>query len=350
MGSWREQRKFLLRAAYIAVWVALIAAAVTVAVKWALPLVLAAVTAVLLHRPLRHITVGGRPIRRIFAAALVTLVVAAVGGVLLLVGWRVAVWAQGQLSADAPGRWLSAAGEMLRGMVGRLSRGRSAEIGSLTDALIGGIGEKVGGWLSSLAAGILQFTAEGLPRLLLAVFVWFLGTVMLLMDYEGLRAAALAPLSEKKRALVTGAIGCCFETARSMVGAYGLLCLITFAELGVGLSLLRIPGAWGLSALIAVVDILPVLGVGTVLIPWAAVCFISGGAARGAGLLALYLVISVVRNVTEPHLISRKAGIHPLLTLSLMYIGGRAAGIAGIFLFPFAGVLAARLYAEGYFG
>ena len=61
-----------------------------------------------------------------------------------------------------------------------------------------------------------------------------------------------------------------------------------------------------LAALIAVIDILPVLGTGTVLIPWAAVEFIMGNTAKGTSLAALYIVITVVRNFAEPKIIGKQ--------------------------------------------
>jgi sporulation integral membrane protein YtvI len=122
--------------------------------------------------------------------------------------------------------------------------------------------------------------------------------------------------------------------ARRYLRAYLLLWLITFAEMFLGLSILGIPYAFLLAILIAVVDFLPVLGTGTVLIPWAACSLLTGNQRTGFGLLILYGVSVIVREVAEPRLVGAQLGIHPLLSLFAMYAGLRFFGLPGMLLSP----------------
>ena len=320
--------------------------------RWALPVVLAAVTAVALHRPQRWLTRKTHISRRFFSVVLVCVLVALAGGLIVLLGWRLAV-AVGQLLEDGQlFETLSGSGDTLRSLAERLAAQFPTEAArqwvlDAADAVIGSISEVVSGAVTSLAAATVSFAATNAPRLLLYFFIWFLTTVFILVDYDGLRAAALVPFSPARRTHIETAVRLCGKTAGRMAGAYGLLMLITAVLLGVGLSVLRIEHAVGLAALIAVVDILPVLGCGTVLLPWSAVCLFAGDVGTGVGLLVVYAVITVTRNLVEPRLISRRTGIHPLLTLLLMYAGLRVAGVAGILLFPFLGTVGVQLYKQG---
>ena len=121
--------------------------------------------------------------------------------------------------------------------------------------------------------------------------------------------------------------------------AYLVLLLLTFAQLFLGFCILRVEYAFLLAALIALVDILPVFGVGTVLIPWAAVELLRRQLRLGIGLLILYGVVSLVHQVTEPKLVGKSLGLHPLLTLAAGYVGFQLFGVLGMALAPLVALL-----------
>lgn len=121
--------------------------------------------------------------------------------------------------------------------------------------------------------------------------------------------------------------------------AYLLLLLLTFCQLFLGLSLLRVEYAFLLSLLIALVDLLPILGVGTVLVPWAMVALLRHDPYRGIGLLVLYLIMTVLRQVLEPRLLGKSLGLPPLLTLFATWVGWQLLGVFGMVIAPFAALL-----------
>jgi predicted PurR-regulated permease PerM len=112
--------------------------------------------------------------------------------------------------------------------------------------------------------------------------------------------------------------------------AYLTLTGVTFAELLAGFLILKVENAPAAALLVACVDILPVLGCGTVLAPWAAVCFFGGNGGRGVGLLVLLAAVWATRQFLEPRLVGRAAGIHPFLALCTTYLGLRIFGAAGL--------------------
>ncbi len=122
--------------------------------------------------------------------------------------------------------------------------------------------------------------------------------------------------------------------------------LITFFELWIGLSVLKIKNAYLWALVIALIDFLPVLGTGAVMIPWAIYCALSGNTALAAGLAVLYLVITVVRNFVEPKIVSQQIGINPLFTLFSMYLGLKLFGGAGLVIFPIILIVTIKYYKE----
>lgn len=112
------------------------------------------------------------------------------------------------------------------------------------------------------------------------------------------------------------------------------LSAVTGTIVTLGLLLLRVSYAPFWALLVAVVDAVPVLGTGTVLLPWALICLIQGNSLRAVGLLLTYAAALVTRTVLEPKLVGRHLGLDPLVTLLCLYAGYRLWGIGGMILAP----------------
>jgi sporulation integral membrane protein YtvI len=110
----------------------------------------------------------------------------------------------------------------------------------------------------------------------------------------------------------------------TIVGIIGIL----------GLIILRNPYALMIGLIMAVLDFLPIVGSGSVLIPWALYQFFTGQISQGIGLLALYGVITVVRQVLEPKIMGEQIGIHPLVSLISVFVGYKVFGFSGILIGP----------------
>ncbi|MCL2421286.1 MAG: AI-2E family transporter [Defluviitaleaceae bacterium] len=113
----------------------------------------------------------------------------------------------------------------------------------------------------------------------------------------------------------------------------------------VGLWMMGSPYAMMLGLAIAVLDSLPVVGAGLVLWPWAGYAFFAGQHSLGAGLLVLYGVVTVIRNVLGPRILGDQIGMHPLAALMAIFVGIKAFGAAGILAGP-ALVIAAQTMME----
>lgn len=120
---------------------------------------------------------------------------------------------------------------------------------------------------------------------------------------------------------------------------------ITWCIVTAGLLLLQVPYAPLWAAAVALVDAVPLLGTGTVLLPWALVCLLQKAHLRSVGLLCIYAVAVLTRTVLEPRLVGRQLGLDPLATLLFLYLGYRFWGILGMLIAP---MLAAALFAAGH--
>jgi predicted PurR-regulated permease PerM len=110
--------------------------------------------------------------------------------------------------------------------------------------------------------------------------------------------------------------------------------LITYLTILVGLWVLRIEHAPVVALFIAILDMLPVIGVGTVLVPWGIFEIATANRFLGIGLILLFVVNTVIRQFTEPRIVGKSLNLHPLITLMAIYIGYALFGIIGIFVLP----------------
>lgn len=197
--------------------------------------------------------------------------------------------------------------------------------------------KNAGKLMSGISDGVIDGVsgmAAGIPGFFMKLLITVIATVFMELEFPQIMAFLKRQIpAEYQRAFrdgknyVTGTMGKC-------IISYCLIFGITFAELVAGLFLLGIKNAFAIAFIIAVLDILPVLGTGTVLIPWAVLAFASGRISTGVGVFALYLVITVVRNLIEPKLVGKQMGLSPVIMLPCMLIGLKFFGIIGLFVVP----------------
>ncbi len=96
--------------------------------------------------------------------------------------------------------------------------------------------------------------------------------------------------------------------------------------------------------LVGFVDALPILGSGTVIIPWAVIAALDGDIKLAIALLILLAIISVIRQFMEPKVVSKQIGIHPLFTLIAMYTGFKTIGILGLLIGPIVLIILSNVF------
>ncbi len=212
------------------------------------------------------------------------------------------------------------------------------DIGQMTESAVSSVTSSLTGWIS----GAVMSAVSSVPSLILSVIVFLIAAFYFATDGDSLMQLFTNLLPQSWQEKLPALKSRFSKTLSGYLKAYLLIMFITFLEMFVGLSILRVNYAFILAVVIAIVDILPILGTGTVLIPWAIFAFISSNFPLGIGLCILYGITLVVRQIIEPKIIGSTLGIHPLLILASVYIGLKLLGFMGIFIGPILAMIIFR--------
>ena len=186
---------------------------------------------------------------------------------------------------------------------------------------------------SSLASGIGSVVGF-LPKALLFLVVTLISLCYFALDLEGINGRVKSILPPQWGSLISSARERLLSVGVRYVFSYFLVMLITFSVMLLGFFILRVGHPFLIALLIAFFDLLPIIGVGTVVIPWAIVELILGNTFRGIGLLVLFVVNELIRQFSEPRIVGKNLNVHPLFTLVLIYTSIAIFGFKGIFLVP----------------
>ncbi len=202
--------------------------------------------------------------------------------------------------------------------------------------------------LSARALAAVGGFAGRLPAVALACSFTVLSSFFILPDYEEIGAFLLGQLPPRLAGPARASKDFLLSTVRQVLKAYLLIMVITFGEISLGLWLLRVDYYLIIGLAVAVLDILPVIGSGSILVPWGLWLLLGGRPPLGAGILLLYAVVTAIRTVLEPRVVGRRIGLSPLVTLISMYAGMKLGGMAGLILAPMAVTLLLFLQQSGH--
>lgn len=111
--------------------------------------------------------------------------------------------------------------------------------------------------------------------------------------------------------------------------SYALIMFITFLELSLGLTVIRVANSIIIALLISIFDVLPVLGIGGIMILWVIITAVGGDYTMAVGLIFVFLFVTVVRNILKPKIVGSQVGLHPVVTLMALFVGAQLFGIMG---------------------
>lgn len=191
--------------------------------------------------------------------------------------------------------------------------------------------------LSSWSTKIPNFVAavaKGVPSVVIFFLTFLIAAFYLCADGEGIAAALAVYLPASVHSRFPNAKARLARLGGRYLRAYFVLFLLTFAQLFLGFTVLRLPYTFLPALLISLVDILPVLGVGSVLIPWGIVELLRGNVPLGTGLLVLCALMLLIRQFSEPRIVGSSLGLHPLATLFAAYVGLELFGLLGVLFGP----------------
>lgn len=348
-----EQRKnFIINVLYFA----LIAAIIYVTVKYALgyfvPFIIGFFIAVILKPAISAISKKTHIPEKAVAVILIVLTYCIIGflftwlGLKLIVAIREGFVKLPRMYAENIEPAINTIFDNIEELIARLDPVMVKAIEDMSASL----SQSVGTVVSEISARVIGFASSALtslPNLLISIIFAIISTMYFAMDFNQIGEYIGKLFPERVRNLLSEAKIFVGGIGLKYLKAYSLLMLLTFAELTIGLSILRRENSILIAAIIAVVDILPVLGTGTVLIPWALIELIKGNIPFAIGMVVLYVVITVLRNILEPKLVGQQIGLHPLAMIMCMYVGVRLFGFIGLFVLPVIVVMIKYLYENG---
>ncbi len=188
--------------------------------------------------------------------------------------------------------------------------------------------------ISTRAVSAASGLAAAIPGLFIELVLMIISTFFIAADYPILKAFCLRQMGDKSAALFMQIKSYVVGTLFVCIGSYFIIATLTFVELSIGLNILGLKHPYLIAFCIAIFDILPVLGTGGIMIPWSVISLLRGQIPMGVGLLLIYVVITVIRNIVEPKFVGSQLGLHPVVTLASMTAGAHMFGVVGLFGFP----------------
>lgn len=295
------------------------------------PFIIAWLIATVTDGPARRLSKGIKAPARIIRLLLSLLTVFTVASGVVLIIWQAtaAVWA-----------FLTDFGEgnRLYELISTLfSRGIFVFGDGFPEELAARISETVGAILSSalsaLASGVTA-AARAIPQAFLFLIVTVISLIYFALDYDRIGRFVASLLPERTANALGRLRGGIISVLGKYVRSYSLIMLITYITIFLGLTVLGAEHAAVIALFVAILDLLPIIGVGTVLIPWGIFELATGNQFLGVGLIILFVVNAVIRQLAEPKIIGKSLDLHPILTLMMIYVGYSLFGVAGLIFLP----------------
>jgi sporulation integral membrane protein YtvI len=223
--------------------------------------------------------------------------------------------------------------EQIREILGPIDSGLAEMIVELGRSLIQSLGQLIKDF-SALAVKWVANSAISIPNAIIQIVITVVSSFYIAIDYRKVLDFFVSLLPGSKRGMLLDTLQYMRSAVVVYIKSYTIIFFMTFAELAIGLALLKIRYAVPVAMSIAVFDLMPVLGTGGILLPWIVISALLGDFGRAIGIAVLYIVITAVRNTVEPRLVGDQIGLHPLATLVAMILGLKLIGLLGMFLFP----------------
>ena len=318
--STEKKKKFIIDVTYLALILVLSYLLLQYALPLLLPFVLAFLIAYVLRRPIRFLSRVLHAPKGLVAVLLVVLTYGTIGLLLALAGIRITAT-------------ITSVVQQIPSLYSAYILPELTDFFAWLEELLAKLDPSLMSALQELQSQLLNMLWQ-LVSSLSVVLVGGVSTFFIAVDYQKIVRFCLGCLQGSTRNLVLQVKAYVVGTLFVCIRSYALIMSITFVELSVGLTLIGVNRAILVALLIAIFDILPVLGTGGIMIPWVILSALGGDLPHAFALLVLYVIITVIRNIIEPRIVGAQIGLHPVLTLMSMFVGNHLFGIVGLFGLP----------------
>ena len=203
------------------------------------------------------------------------------------------------------------------------------------------------GALSSRLLWGLSYIASKAPSMLFFTVTCSIGVYFISVEYREILEFIKRQIPKSWEGRAAGVKSELGRTVSSWLWAQLLMGAITFGELTVAFLLLGIDYALILAFIVSLLDVLPVIGTGTVLIPWALYSFATGSGVMGTGLILTYLLITLANKILETKLVGKSIGLGSAAMLISAYAGYCMLGTTGLIIAPMAVIMLKQLNDKG---
>ncbi len=349
-----RKKRFLINFAYYALGAAIYFVLFRYVIYMAMPFVIALLVALCL-RPLVTRLAKLPFVSKHAAAVIVVLIFYILIGAVAVWGIFRAIWAVANWAVTLPTLYSSYVEPNIQHLVSWIDSQNAFQLfGEDSDAYLQSAVNSLLNGLSTLVrtlSGRVFSYAQGLvrsvPKTFIATIFCIIATFFISVDYDDIKYFLFAQLNGEKKQIAIDAKRYLSGSVLKVLGSYGLIMLITMTEMLIGLSVLGVKNVVPIAIVIAVFDIMPALGTGGILLPWAVVEVVNGNVTMAVKLVVLYLIVAAIRSTIEPLIVGDSVGVHPLLMLLSMYVGGMIFGAVGIVVLPFTIVVVKRLNDSG---
>ncbi|MFC4102816.1 sporulation integral membrane protein YtvI [Paenibacillus xanthanilyticus] len=176
--------------------------------------------------------------------------------------------------------------------------------------------------------------AKGIPGMFIFFIVFLVAVYLFAFSLPSLKSSFLSIFDERSRGQVEQVLENLRKSVLGFIRSQLILSAMTYVITLIGLLILGLKYPLAIALLVVIVDILPILGTGSVLVPWAGYLLLTNHSFEGAGLLILFVVITVFRRIVEPKVLGDAVGIGALPALISLYVGFKLVGVIGVFLGP----------------
>ena len=337
--------QFLIKFAYAAVILGLIYLGFRYALPLFMPFLLGFLFSVLLWRPASFLSEKLRINRRLVSTILVTLFFILLATLALLVGSQLFSYAKTAVSRF--NTVIVPAVESLTEAASKWTKRLDPSVVSALESIVESVLLSLRSKIADISTRVVTAIMSSVPSSFLNVIFMIIATYFISLDFGFLRWAMERRIPAETYEKIRAGTDYCKATVGRLLRSYALIMGITFAEQAVGLTILGVEYSILIAMVIAVFDILPVVGSGTIMLPWAVISLTTGDYKRGIGLLVLYVIITIIREIIEPRIVGDHVGLHPLLTLMCMFVGYRLFGGMGLLGLPFLCAVLVGLERDG---
>lgn len=339
MNDIEKRRGFIINIVYVF----LIGVLIYIAFKYLLPiitpLIVAWIFASILNKPINLLTKKIKINHTIIAIIVIIVFYLVLGSLLVLLGIRIfsAIESIFLLIPNVYNNdiepYLFSVFENIQNSLAVMDPTIISSVSDFSASIIQSFGSAVSS-ISVWVVGLISNYATTLPGTFIKILFTIISSIFMVIDYDKIVKFVAKQFNNKTKTIFIDIKNYIKNILLGYIKSYSFIMLVTFCELTIGFLIVGIDNAIFVAMIIAIFDILPILGTGTIMVPWIVVSLIQQNFPFAIQLAVIYVIVTIVRNIIEPKIVGIQMGLAPLVTLTSLFIGAQLFGMIGLVGFP----------------